>query len=48
MLLKGRVAVLAGVGPGMGRDVALALAREGQISSSAPGASEPSMPWPTK
>ena len=29
MLLKGRVAVLAGVGPGMGRDVALALAREG-------------------
>jgi NAD(P)-dependent dehydrogenase (short-subunit alcohol dehydrogenase family) len=29
VLLKGRVAVLAGVGPGMGRDVALALAREG-------------------
>lgn len=29
MLLKGKVAVVSGVGPGMGREVALALAREG-------------------
>jgi NAD(P)-dependent dehydrogenase (short-subunit alcohol dehydrogenase family) len=29
VLLKGRVAIIAGVGPGLGRDVALALAREG-------------------
>jgi NAD(P)-dependent dehydrogenase (short-subunit alcohol dehydrogenase family) len=28
-LLAGRVAVVSGIGPGMGRDVALALAREG-------------------
>ncbi len=29
MLLEGRVAVVSGIGPGMGRDIALALAREG-------------------
>lgn len=29
MLLEGKVAVVSGVGPGMGRDVALAFAREG-------------------
>src|ERR1041385_5820601 len=29
MLLEGRVAVVSGIGPGMGRDVSLALAREG-------------------
>lgn len=29
MLLEGRTAVVTGVGPGMGRDIALALAREG-------------------
>ena len=29
MLLEGRVAIVSGVGPGLGRDVALALAREG-------------------
>jgi NAD(P)-dependent dehydrogenase (short-subunit alcohol dehydrogenase family) len=29
MLLKGKVAVVAGVGPGLGREIALALAREG-------------------
>ena len=29
MLLKGRVAIVSGIGPGMGRDVSLALAREG-------------------
>jgi NAD(P)-dependent dehydrogenase (short-subunit alcohol dehydrogenase family) len=28
-LLKGRVAIVSGIGPGMGRDVSLALAREG-------------------
>jgi NAD(P)-dependent dehydrogenase (short-subunit alcohol dehydrogenase family) len=29
VLLQGRVAVVSGIGPGMGRDVSLALAREG-------------------
>ena len=29
MLLEGKVAVVSGIGPGMGRDIALALAREG-------------------
>lgn len=29
MLLEGKVAIVSGVGPGMGRDIALALAREG-------------------
>jgi len=29
MLLKDRVAIVSGIGPGMGRDVSLALAREG-------------------
>ena len=29
MLLDGRVAVVSGVGPGLGRDIALTLAREG-------------------
>jgi NAD(P)-dependent dehydrogenase (short-subunit alcohol dehydrogenase family) len=29
MLLQDRVAIVSGIGPGMGRDVALALAREG-------------------
>jgi NAD(P)-dependent dehydrogenase (short-subunit alcohol dehydrogenase family) len=29
MLLAGRVAIVSGIGPGMGRDVSLALAREG-------------------
>ena len=29
MLLEGRVAIVSGVGPGIGREVALALAREG-------------------
>ncbi len=28
-LLQGRVAIVSGIGPGMGRDVSLALAREG-------------------
>ena len=29
MLLEGRVAVVSGVGPGMGRDISLALAGAG-------------------
>lgn len=29
MLLRDRIAIVSGIGPGMGRDVALALAREG-------------------
>jgi NAD(P)-dependent dehydrogenase (short-subunit alcohol dehydrogenase family) len=29
MLLEGRVAIVSGIGPGMGRSIALALAREG-------------------
>lgn len=29
MLLEGKVALVSGIGPGMGRDIALALAREG-------------------
>src|SRR5438270_2950849 len=29
MMLEGRVAIVSGIGPGMGRDVALALARRG-------------------
>ncbi len=29
MLLEGKVAIVSGVGPGMGRDIALAFAREG-------------------
>jgi len=29
MLLEGKVAVVSGIGPGMGRDISLALAREG-------------------
>lgn len=29
MMLEGRTAVVTGVGPGMGRDIALGLAREG-------------------
>jgi NAD(P)-dependent dehydrogenase (short-subunit alcohol dehydrogenase family) len=29
MLLEGRIAVVSGIGPGLGRDAALALAREG-------------------
>ncbi len=29
MLLEGRVAIVSGIGPGLGRDAALALAREG-------------------
>jgi NAD(P)-dependent dehydrogenase (short-subunit alcohol dehydrogenase family) len=29
MLLEGKVAIVSGIGPGMGRDVSLALAREG-------------------
>ncbi len=29
MLLDGKVAIVSGIGPGMGRDIALALAREG-------------------
>ena len=32
MLLNGRVAIVAGVGPGLGRDIALALARRGRRS----------------
>ena len=28
-LLDGRVAIISGIGPGMGRDAALACAREG-------------------
>ena len=34
MLLEDRVCVVSGIGPGMGRDVSLALAREGANSSS--------------
>jgi NAD(P)-dependent dehydrogenase (short-subunit alcohol dehydrogenase family) len=29
MLLKDRVGIVSGIGPGMGKDIALALAREG-------------------
>ena len=29
MLLEGKVAIVSGIGPGMGRDITLALAREG-------------------
>lgn len=29
MLLRGKVAIVSGIGPGMGRDISLALAREG-------------------
>lgn len=29
MLLEGKIAVVSGIGPGMGRDISLALAREG-------------------
>ena len=29
MLLEGRVAIVSGIGPGLGRDIALALARQG-------------------
>ena len=29
MLLDGKVAIVSGIGPGMGRDITLALAREG-------------------
>jgi NAD(P)-dependent dehydrogenase (short-subunit alcohol dehydrogenase family) len=29
MLLEGKVAIVSGIGPGMGRDISLALAREG-------------------
>ncbi|MEI7593756.1 MAG: SDR family NAD(P)-dependent oxidoreductase [Actinomycetes bacterium] len=29
MLLEGKVAIVSGIGPGMGRDIALALARDG-------------------
>ena len=29
MLLAGRVAIVSGIGPGMGRDISLRLAREG-------------------
>ena len=29
MLLEGKVAIVSGVGPGMGRDIALCFAREG-------------------
>ena len=29
MLLKDRIAIVSGIGPGMGRDISLALAREG-------------------
>src|SRR5689334_11013356 len=29
MLLEGKVAIVSGLGPGMGRDISLALAREG-------------------
>ncbi len=29
MLLDGRVAIVSGIGPGMGRDISLTLAREG-------------------
>jgi NAD(P)-dependent dehydrogenase (short-subunit alcohol dehydrogenase family) len=35
-LLKGRVAIVSGIGPGMGRDVSLALAREGADLALAP------------
>ena len=29
MMLEGKVAVVSGIGPGMGRDISLALATEG-------------------
>jgi NAD(P)-dependent dehydrogenase (short-subunit alcohol dehydrogenase family) len=29
MLLEGRTAIVSGIGPGMGRDISLRLAREG-------------------
>ena len=29
MLLEGKVAIVSGIGPGMGRDISLAFAREG-------------------
>ena len=29
MMLEGKVALVSGLGPGMGRDISLALAREG-------------------